>query len=160
MTTAPSDQQTMPLFRAPDAYLRTALTDLIDQYGPDAMMTELGVQANAGWIKGGTLSPGMSIHPAAHTRSRTGDPDTSRAAARSLDPAKLGPVYRELMNLLANTEAGLTHEQVWHNYRGPLCSMSGLRTRLAELVDVGLVKDSGRREKLRSGRQGIVWVIA
>lgn len=41
-----------------------------------------------------------------------------------------------------------------------LASPSGLRSRRAELVARGLVKDSGERRKSWSGRQSIVWQVA
>jgi hypothetical protein len=38
-------------------------------------------------------------------------------------------------------------------------SVSGARTRRSELVDVGMVEDSGRRELTQAGRQTIVWRV-
>jgi hypothetical protein len=41
----------------------------------------------------------------------------------------------------------------------PRQSESGLRTRRRELVDMGLVVDTGRTETLPSGRKAIVWGV-
>ena len=41
-------------------------------------------------------------------------------------------------------------------YRSP----SGLRTRVSELVNLGLVKDSLKREATPSGRQATIWTLA
>lgn len=154
-----SDQPN-PTFREPDNYLRTALADLCDQYGIASVLYELGAKEAATFVSAvAPPVPAPPIHPPAHTRSRAGDPATSRAAARSLDPDRLGPVYRRILTILRGSE-GLTDEDLHGRWTGPIVSMSGLRTRRAELVDAGLVRDSGRREKLRSGRQGIVWVVA
>lgn len=54
---------------------------------------------------------------------------------------------------------GLSHHGIIHAakavqlYRSP----SGLRTRTNELVQKGLVKDSGKRESTPSGRKAIIW---
>lgn len=41
----------------------------------------------------------------------------------------------------------------------PRASESGIRSRRAELVDRGLIKDSGARETLESGRSAVVWTV-
>lgn len=64
---------------------------------------------------------------------------------------------------------GLTDEQLERQYRWavkrlgqhrfPEQSVSGLRTRRSELVDQGLVRDTGRRRKTEAGRPSIVWAV-
>jgi hypothetical protein len=44
--------------------------------------------------------------------------------------------------------------------RAPQASESGIRTRRAELVDKGLVADTGKRAKTPFGRQATVWGLA
>jgi predicted ArsR family transcriptional regulator len=88
----------------------------------------------------------------AHAR-RT-DPETSHAAAASLKAETLSAqrarVYDYLKQYGPMTDAMLV--------AGILkMSPSGLRTRRSELVRMGLVEDTGRRERLRSGRKAIVW---
>jgi len=44
--------------------------------------------------------------------------------------------------------------------RAPLASESGIRTRRAELVEQGLVTDTGKRSTTPFGRQATVWGLA
>lgn len=95
-------------------------------------------------------------------RARRTDPATSHAAARSVDPASLPHVKRVILSLLA-LEGGKTDEELaylWHERIADPISGSGLRTRRAELVDAGLVRDSGTRRAIASGRSAIVWEVA
>jgi hypothetical protein len=102
----------------------------------------------------------------AHAR-RT-DPETSHEAAASLKSETLSEqrarVYDHLKCYGPMTDTallgGIHHSEVGpHGYipAGPKISPSGLRTRRSELVRMGLVEDTGRRERLRSGRKAIVW---
>ena len=90
--------------------------------------------------------------------ARATDPDTSWDAARSvrLITAKQAAVR----DVLGAAPSGLTDEELAARYVGPHQSPSGLRTRRKELVDLGLVRDSGRRAQMETGRMAIVWEVA
>lgn len=95
---------------------------------------------------------------AAEAHARRADPATSHAAAASLTPDRLRASQAEVLNLLR--QGGPMCDQaidaaalVWHTKQ----STSGLRTRRRELVDAGLVEDSGLRDTLPSGRKSVVW---
>ncbi len=94
--------------------------------------------------------------------ARTTDPQTSHDAARSVE--NITETQSAILTLLTFpmtdeelTDAFYNMQQVagWKN-----ASPSGIRTRRAELVARGLVKDSGERIKLSSGRSGIAWQVA
>lgn len=87
--------------------------------------------------------------------ARAGDPVTSWEAARSLDEATLRESQKVVLRMLQ--ESGpMTDERLAYYLMGVL-SPSGARTRRAELVDKGLVYDTGERDRLISGRRAIVW---
>ena len=98
--------------------------------------------------------------PLVTPRARTTDPATSHQAARSV--AHLRQTQRAVYTLLA-LEGPQTDEELaylWHERMADPISPSGLRTRRAELVDQGLVIDTGCRRPISSGRNAIVWGIA
>lgn len=88
--------------------------------------------------------------------TRRGDPPTSyRAASGVLH--KLQPVQLRVMAELKRAgESGLTDFELEE-----ICGDHGstFRTRRAELVEVGLVRDSGRLRQIK-GQNRIVWVTA
>ena len=94
--------------------------------------------------------------------TRTTDPQTSHEAEISV--TRVNAVQAAILRLLADqpmhdeelisrfnvmTNAGLL----------PMVSASGIRSRRAELVSLGHVEDSGRRERTWSGRNTIVWQV-
>lgn len=90
-------------------------------------------------------------------RARRTDPATSHTAASSV--AHLRHTQQVVLTLL-RLEGGQTDEELlllWNDRIADRISPSGLRTRRAELVDMGLVRDSGDRRPLQSGRMAIVW---
>jgi hypothetical protein len=94
-------------------------------------------------------------------RARTTDPETSHAAGRSL--RNLTARRTAVLNLLRTTGPMADHEIAAAYIRAeaegtvPHQSPSGLRTRRSELVDAGLLRDSGERTTTPSGRQAIIW---
>lgn len=98
----------------------------------------------------------------ARPRARRGDPETSHEAAASVQ--NLTERRRAVFKALQATGPA-TDLELWFFYqthrdsRGwPQQSESGLRTRRAELVDLGKVKESG--VSMVTGRKRIVWVTA
>jgi hypothetical protein len=88
------------------------------------------------------------------------DPGTSFQAASSVENVTTtqGFILRVLR------KKALCDVDLINAYRAyktaPVASESGIRSRRAELVEQGLVEDSGRRVKLASGRNAIVWQVA
>ena len=93
--------------------------------------------------------------------ARSTDPETSHVAAASITELtrkqqtvlmvihQEGPITDHALNCVYN-------DPFLRTWRPPQ-SESGLRTRRSELVRKGLVRDSGKRETLPSGRKAIIW---
>ena len=86
--------------------------------------------------------------------ARCSDPDTSKAAAASLDPTKLESEVLDVIKSFG--DAGCISDQVELKLSHIKCS--SLTPRYAGLVKKGLIQDSGQRRVARSKRQQIVWV--
>jgi len=97
---------------------------------------------------------GVELAMTRRPRARTHDPVTSHMAAASV--RELRPKQQAVLDMLL-VEDGLTDEEIARYYRGPAQSPSGLRTRRCELVDLGLVRDSGRKAFTAAGRPTIIW---
>jgi hypothetical protein len=94
--------------------------------------------------------------------ARRSDPDTSHDAAASVGDTS--HLQRLILALLATPKhdaaliavlRGRFVQERWVRW-----SDSSIRSRRAELVKMGEVKDSGRRVTLLTGRQSIVWCLA
>jgi hypothetical protein len=88
--------------------------------------------------------------------ARTTDPQTSHEAAASVDNVSQTQYYIWLALRRPATDTELV-ERYNNTARAPRASESGIRSRRAELVELGMVEDSGLRQKLPSGRNAIVW---
>lgn len=98
----------------------------------------------------------------AKNRSRKSDPDTSREAAKAVTDkgGTLKPSQIDVLHILKQyrtaTQKTLENtEDLQRNY-----SPSRIRSAVSELVRMGIVVDSGQRERLESGRKAIVWRMA
>ncbi len=93
--------------------------------------------------------------------ARAGDPQTSHDAAASV--TKLRPRQQGVLRVMKWFGNAATDEKIVSAYAAnhvlPDQSASGIRTRRNELVELGVIRDSGKREKLRSGRYGVVWEV-
>lgn len=87
--------------------------------------------------------------------ARSTDPGTSWEAARSITPEKLRESQRIVLDFF-RAWGPSTDEYLCYRLEDEM-SPSGARTRRSELVAMGLVRDSGRKDVLRSGRKAIVW---
>jgi hypothetical protein len=110
---------------------------------------------------------------ATQARARRTDPGTSHAAARSVNTTanhlavlvvfrRCGPMTDE--QLVANygiqrriQEDGVRQSGDLGRIALPQQAASGLRTRRKELVDRGLVRDTGRKAPMSTGRDATVW---
>lgn len=99
--------------------------------------------------------------------ARITDMDTSWQAAASVQ--NISATQTAIMKLLATMP--MTDQQLIEFYQQqirfgaderdfPRASESGIRSRRAELVELGLIKDTGERIKLASGRNAAVWAVA
>lgn len=96
--------------------------------------------------------------------ARTSDPETSHEAAESVRPFLTA--RREAVLLVLGGAGPMTDEELQAEYLFaagmdivPAQSASGLRTRRSELVDAGMVVDTGERRRTASGRQAVVWAV-
>jgi predicted ArsR family transcriptional regulator len=90
----------------------------------------------------------------AYTRARSTDPITSHQAAEAIAP-KISEIQRRVLRFLTLYPAGLTD---WEMEEISNDHSSTIRTRRAELVEMGLVRTAGTR-KIK-GRNRIVWKLS
>lgn len=92
-------------------------------------------------------------------RARRTDPATSHLAAESVD--NITATQSFVLRCLKRPRNDVELVNAYRAYKtAPRASESGIRTRRAELVDRGLVIDTGRRVRLSSGRYAIVWGLS
>lgn len=92
------------------------------------------------------------------TLARTGDPDTSHEAAESISP-RLRELQEAVLDFAAGASDGFTDVAMNRHFG---TQGSTYRTRRAELVAKGYIRDSGERHTYGEngkGRRHIIWQI-
>lgn len=89
--------------------------------------------------------------------TRRTDPDTSRRADNTPQAANRRRVRRTIVEVLRE-EGPLTDEEMLPLVRSLMCcTPSGVRGRRSELVEDGVVIDTGARGRTKAGCQCIIW---
>ena len=96
----------------------------------------------------------LSLEP----HARLGDPKTSHDAARSVQnlSKSRGAVLYMLKRYGPMTQDALVR-RYQSSMAAPLQSDSGIRSRVAELVRMGLAEPTGETAVLASGRRALIW---
>jgi hypothetical protein len=92
-------------------------------------------------------------------QARIDDPQTSHEAAssvRNVSETQL-VILGILRNAMHDEKLVAEYESLVRIGSAPMASQSGIRSRRATLVDMGLIEDTGSRVKTASGRNAIVW---
>lgn len=107
------------------------------------------------------IAPPSPATQTPRARARRGDPQTSQEAAAAFYVSKLKAYQYEIFRLFSLL--GPAHDEELcrrAKLNGVKQKESGVRTRRHELVELTLLRDSGRRETLAdSGRESIVWEV-
>ena len=127
---------------------------LQDQGGIDALLIQLVLDD---FIYQPPQTPKSKIKKSAKELVRRRDPGTSWDAALSITPEKRQELYRILYALLS--KHSLTDDEIRHQFEANNYphSASGLRSRRAELVAAGWVRDSGNKRVSENGHPSTVW---
>lgn len=112
-----------------------------------------GVYGRAGQLSLDDVLP--LPEPRAHARNT--DPVTSHEAADSV--RKIRESQAAVLRTFERQDY-LTDVELVRIYHEHPQSVSGLRTRRRELVDLGRIEDSGLKTRLPSGRRAIVWRLS
>lgn len=95
------------------------------------------------------------LHAPSLAHARANSPETSQEAAEWMTRNfRAGHAAARVYAVISTIPGGLTTDQVQQRMRETHQTVS---PRITELRDRGLIKDSGRRRKTRSGRAAIVW---
>ena len=102
-------------------------------------------------------TPIKDMHPSAKAKVRRYDPGTSFSAALSQTPEKSRGLYMAIRQILARKP--MTDEELLALFqsRSKSVTPSGVRSRRAELVDAGWLRDSGEKRPTAAGNTSIVW---
>ena len=95
-------------------------------------------------------------HYGERATARRGDPDTSHEAAMSFEAKRLTAIQVDVLDWFRQVGSG-TDEELEDALLAQHPGFSTLRKRRSELVDMGKLRDSGKRRVNRNGRKMVVW---
>lgn len=111
--------------------------------------------------QGELFAPRVTAPPPVHApvaRARRTDPETSQEAARSLSADTLRESQARVLRALVEQGPAHDYELIRRlEAAGHRVTRSGVQTRRSELARAGLVRDTGERVALDTGRRAIVW---
>jgi len=97
--------------------------------------------------------------------ARASDPVTSHEAASSVSREAREASERDVLDCLIENGA-MTDEQIHEEissyvvgYRNPKATATRHRTARAQLVEKGLVRDSGEKDLTSTGRRAVLWEV-
>lgn len=81
--------------------------------------------------------------------------DTSKAAARSVEGSPRAKARSAVLEAIRSAPGGITAEKIEDvtGYPG-----NTVRPRIVQLVQLNLIRDSGRTSLTRSGRAAVLWI--
>lgn len=128
---------------------------LADQSGMDALLIQLVLKD---FEYQAPQTPMAEIKVSAREIVRRNDPGTSWESAWGVASEKRQRLFRGIYKLLS-VLGPQTDDEILDHYEksGAPFSESGLRTRRAELVKAGWIRDSGNKRASRHGGPSIVW---
>lgn len=127
---------------------------LQEQSGIDSLLIQLVLDD---FVYQPPQTPKSKIRKSVKELVRRRDPGTSWDAALSITPEKRQELYRILYALL--TKHPLTDDEIRQRFEANSYphSASGLRSRRAELVAAGWIRDSGNKRASENGHPSTVW---
>jgi hypothetical protein len=103
--------------------------------------------------------PRAMTSPAIHATARSTDPETSHESAEAFTEQRLTEIQTAVFELFT-VRRRLTDEEIEDALSVKYPAFSTLRKRRTDLVQMGLIRDSGERRFNRNRRRMIVWEIA
>jgi hypothetical protein len=91
-------------------------------------------------------------------RARVGDPETSHEAADALNAHELSDLQAKVLAWFKSHKSG-TDEQLERDPQFRDLAPSTARKRRSDLLEMGLIRDSGKRELNSRNRSMVVWEI-
>lgn len=153
----------MSLFEDPTPVGRTPLVLKPDPIKQAPTYADTGRRVRVHGTSAGAVM--AEVRPAL---ARNEDPDTSHEAAASVSLLVISELHRAILEIFRVAGCPMNDEEIRTRYEEarangepyPSASVSGIRSRRAELVDNGNLRNSGQTTLTPRGRKSILWELA